>query len=277
MFINARVLIAVVTTVAAAAIVPSTAGAWASAATATVHPGVQTFTAGGQCTANFIYTAGGDTYIGQAAHCASTGAATDTDGCLAASLPLGTAVEITGASRPGTLAYSSWLTMQANGESNPDVCAYNDLALVRIDPADVGKVNPSVPGFGGPTGVGGPSATGADVYSYGNSSLRFGITQLSPKRGIVVTTEGNGWSRTVYTVTPGIPGDSGSGFLNASGQAIGTLSTVALAPLAGSNGVADLGREVAYARANGSLSDLQVVNGTEPFTGDVVGAILGAG
>jgi hypothetical protein len=275
-FINARVLIAVIT-VAAAAIAPGAASAWAPAATATVHPGVQTFTTGGQCTANFIYTAGGSTYIGQAAHCAGTGAATDTDGCLAGSLPLGTPVEITGASRPGTLAYSSWLTMQANGESNPDVCAYNDLALVRIDPADVAKVNPSVPGFGGPTGVGGPSATGADVYSYGNSSLRFGITQLSPKRGIVVTTEGNGWSRTVYTVTPGIPGDSGSGFLNASGQAIGTLSTVALAPLAGSNGVADLGREVAYARANSSLADLQVVNGTEPFTADVVGAILGAG
>jgi hypothetical protein len=275
-FINARVLIAVITVVAAA-IAPGAASAWAPAATATVHPGVQTFTAGGQCTANFIYTAGGNTYIGQAAHCASTGAATDTDGCLADSLPLGTPVEITGASRPGTLAYSSWLTMQAKGESNPDVCAYNDFALVRIDPADVAKVNPSVPGFGGPTGVGGPSTTGADVYSYGNSSLRFGITQLSPKRGIVVTTEGNGWSRTVYTVTPGIPGDSGSGFLNSSGQAIGTLSTVALAPLAGSNGVADLGRELAYARANSSLADLQVVNGTESFTADVVGAILGAG
>ena len=49
--------------------------------------------------------------------------------------------------------------MQANGESDPDTCAYNDLALVKIDPADVGKVNPSVPGFGGPTGVGGASAT----------------------------------------------------------------------------------------------------------------------
>jgi hypothetical protein len=275
-FRNARVLIAIVTTTAVAAIAPSAAGAWAPAATATIHPGVQTVTSGGQCTANFIYTAGGDTYIGQAAHCASTGAATDTDGCLAGSLPLGTSVQITGASRPGTLAYSSWLTMQSSGETNADTCAYNDLALVKIDPADVGKVNPSVPGFGGPTGVGGASATGADVFSYGNSSLRFGITQLSPKRGIVVSTEGNGWSRTVYTVTPGIPGDSGSGFLNGSGQAIGVLSTVALAPLAGSNGVGDLSRELAYARAHG-LADLQVANGTEPFTTDVVGAILGAG
>jgi hypothetical protein len=272
-FRNARVLIAIVAAVAA---LPATAEAWAPAATATVHPGVQTVTAGGQCTANFIYTAGGNTYIGQAAHCSSTGAATDTDGCLAASLPLGTSVEITGASRPGTLAYNSWLTMQSGGESNADTCAYNDLALVKIDPADVGKVNPSVPGFGGPTGVGGASATGSDVFSYGNSSLRFGITQLSPKRGIVVSTEGNGWSRTVYTVTPGIPGDSGSGFLDGSGQAIGVLSTVALAPLAGSNGVGDLSRELAYARAHG-LADLQVVNGTEPFTTDVVGAILGAG
>jgi hypothetical protein len=275
-FRNARVLIAVVSTFAVAGLLPASAGAWAPAAAATVHPGVQTVTAGGQCTANFIYTAGGNTYIGQAAHCASTGAATDTDGCLAGSLPLGTSVAVTGASRPGTLAYSSWLTMQANGESNADTCAYNDLALVRLDPADVGKVNPSVPGFGGPTGVGGASATGDDVYSYGNSSLRFGVTQLSPKKGIVVSTDGNGWSRTVYTVTPGIPGDSGSGFLNGSGQAIGVLSTVALAPLAGSNGVGDLSRELAYARAHG-LADLQVANGTEPFTTNVVGAILGAG
>jgi hypothetical protein len=268
---------AVIAVLVVAAAVPAGASAWAPAATATIHPGVQTFTGGGQCTANFIYQDGNGTYIGQAAHCASTGAATDTDGCLAGTQPLGTPVEITGASRPGTLVYSSWVTMQANGESNADTCAYNDLALVKIDPADVGKVNPSVPGFGGPTGVGGVSATGDDVYSYGNSSLRFGITFLSPKFGKVVSTEGGGWSRTVYTVTPGIPGDSGSGFLNASGQAIGTLSTVALAPLAGSNGVGDLSRELAYARANSSFGGVQVVNGTEPFNPDVVGAIAGAG
>ncbi len=270
-------VVAAVSALAIAAVLPAAAGAWAPAATATIHPGVQTLTAGGQCTANFIYTDSAGTYIGQAAHCSSTGEATDTDGCLAGTLPLGTPVEITGASRPGTLVYSSWVTMQANGETDPDTCAYNDLALVKIDPADVGKVNPSVPGFGGPTGIGGPSAALDDVYSYGNSSLRFGITFLSPKFGKVVSTEGGGWSRTVYTITPGIPGDSGSGFLNASGQAIGTLSTVAIAPLPASNGVGDLGRELAYARANSSFSGVQLANGTEAFTPDVVGAIAGAG
>jgi hypothetical protein len=275
---RARVLVvAAVSALAIAAALPAAAGAWAPAATATIHPGVQTLTAGGQCTANFIYSDSAGTYIGQAAHCASTGEATDTDGCLAGTLPLGTPVEVTGASRPGTLVYSSWVTMQANGESDPDTCAYNDLALVKIDPADVGKVNPSVPGFGGPTGVGGASAALDDVYSYGNSSLRFGITFLSPKFGKVLSTEGGGWSRTVYTVTPGIPGDSGSGFLNASGQAIGTLSTVAIAPLPASNGVGDLGRELAYARAHSSFTGVQLANGTEPFTTDVVGVIAGAG
>ena len=235
---------------------------------------MQTVTEGsGQCTANFIFQGGGSTYIGQAAHCAGTGAATETNGCDAASLPLGTPVEIGGATRPGTLAYSSWITMQQSGETNPDACAYNDLALVRIDPADVGSVSASVPGYGGPTGVGGPSATGADVYSYGNSSLRGGVTQLSPKQGKVVQTTGNGWSRTVYTVTPGIPGDSGSGFLDAQGKAIGTLSTVAIAPLPASNGVADLSRELSYAASHGT--SVSLVNGG-PFNGDIVGAILGS-
>src|SRR4249919_712359 len=132
---------------------PGTASAWAPAAQATVHPGVQVFTAGAQCTSNFVFQEGADVYLGQAAHCSGTGGQTETDGCTSGSLPIGTPVEVTGASKPGTLAYNSWLTMQAKGESDPDTCAYNDLALIRLDPADVGKVNPSVPAFGGPSGV----------------------------------------------------------------------------------------------------------------------------
>src|SRR3954462_13704959 len=61
---------------------------WAPAATAAIHPGVQTFTAGAQCTANFVFYSGTTVYIGQAAHCSGTGTATETDGCTSASLPL---------------------------------------------------------------------------------------------------------------------------------------------------------------------------------------------
>ncbi len=269
-----RTLTALIVVLAAAALVPSTASAWAPASAATIEPGVQTFTAGGQCTANFVFTGAGGTYIGQAAHCSGTGAATETDGCDSGSLPLGTPVRIEGASRPGTLAYSSWITMQATGEADPDTCAFNDFALVKIDPADVGKVNPSIPGFGGPTGLGGPAANRATVFSLGSSSLRDGLRALRPKQGLVVGREGNGWSRTVYTVTPGIPGDSGSGFVNVSGDAIGVLSTVALLPLPLSNGVGDLGRELAYARSKGF--DATLAPGTEPFRPNLLSAIAGS-
>jgi len=269
-------VLAIAMALIATALVPATASAWAPAKTAPVHPGVQVFTEGAQCTSNFVFQEGTSVYLGQAAHCSGTGGQTETDGCTSGSLPIGTAVEVTGAGKPGTLAYNSWLAMQAGGEKNADTCAYNDLALIRIDPADVGKVNPSVPAFGGPTGVGSVVGDlGSTVYSYGNSELRGGITKLSPKQGIVIQNEGNGWSHIVATLTPGVPGDSGSGFLDESGAAIGVLSTLQIAPLAGSNGVGDLAKELAYARAHG-FPNLQLVPGTEKFKANLLEAILGA-
>src|SRR3954451_10670410 len=247
--------------------VASTASAWAPASSAAIHPGVQTVTDGGQCTANFIFSDGASTYIGQAAHCSGTDGNTATNGCTAHSLPVGTKVEVGGASQPGTMVYNSWVTMQALGEKDPDTCQYNDLALVELDPADVGKVNPTVPYWGGPTGLGGATASGEDVYSYGNSSLRAGVTTLSPKRGKSLGTDSGGWNHTVYTATPGIPGDSGSGFLDSSGRAFGVLSTVAIAPLPASNGVGDLAHELDYLHTRTSNSGVQLAPGTVPFNG----------
>jgi hypothetical protein len=261
---------------ALALLVPAVASAWAPASSATIHPGVQTFTNGAQCTSNFVFSDGTSTYIGQAAHCSGTGGNTATDGCTSGTLPVGTQVDVTGASKPGTMVYNSWATMQANGEKDADTCAYNDLALIKLDPADVANVNPSVPGYGGPTGVGTVGNLGDNVYSYGNSELRGGVTKLSPKEGVLIQNQGNGWSHNVFTVTPGIPGDSGSGFMNDSGQAIGILSTLQLAPAAGSNGVGDIAKEIAYMHANSSFSGVNLVPGTEPFKPDLVGAILGS-
>jgi hypothetical protein len=243
--------------------------AWAPAAAATVHPGVQTDTQGAQCTANFVYTDATSVYIGQAAHCSGTGAATDTNGCTATSLPEGTAVTVDGATRPGVMVYNSWVRMKAAHEADANTCAYNDLALIRLDAADVAKTNPSVPVFGGPTAVRSTELLlGDTVESYGNSSLRLGLSPFSPKYGRSLGDDSGGWNHTVYTVTPGIPGDSGSGFLDDSGKAFGILSTVALAPLALSNGVGDLSRELAYANAHG-MSGLALAPGTEPFTGGI--------
>lgn len=243
----------------------------APAPSAPIRPGVTTDTAGGgTCTSNFIFTNGSDTFIGQAAHCAGTGAATETDGCTAGTMPVGTAVTIDaadGTKRAGTLAYSSWVTMQERGETDADLCAFNDFALVKIDEADEADVDSSVPFFGGPTGLrtSGLSA-GEQVYSYGNSPLRLGIELLSPKVGVATGDEGGGRGHNVYTLTPGVPGDSGSAFLDSDGRAFGVLSTLVIAPLPASNGVADLAMALDYANANGGVGTVELVPGTQPFT-----------
>jgi hypothetical protein len=246
----------------------------AAQAAPTITPGVQMFTKGAQCTGNFVFSdAAGRTYVGYAAHCAGKGAATDTNGCNTDSQPLGTTVRFAeGATLAtsgttlghGTLVYSSWRSMRAHGASRA-ACAANDFALVRVDAADAGKVSPTVPFWGGPTGLASKAPAGSQVYSYGQSSLR-PTTLLSPKTGLSLGATNNGWGLDVYTATPGVPGDSGSGFLDAQGRAVGTLSTVAIAPLAGSNGMGNLGRELAYAQQHSGIAGLHLVEGGR-FTG----------
>lgn len=242
---------------------------WADPGEATITPGVQMVTEGGQCTANFVFTDGSEVFIGYAAHCAGTGDATTTDGCEAESLPIGTEVDIEGASQPGSLAYSSWRTMDDIDEQDPNTCAFNDFALVSIHPDDHDAVNPSIPFWGGPDALGGTSEPMDKAYTYGNSSLRLGIELLSPKEGYSLGQSADGWSHQIYTVTPGIPGDSGSAVLDREGNALGSISTVQLAPLAGSNGVADLALALAYANGNGDV-DAELATGTEPFGGGLV-------
>jgi hypothetical protein len=261
-----------------------TASAWAPEGSAAIHPGVMTFTGGpsflegaGQCTANFVYTdASGNVYLGQAAHCSSQGSNTETNGCSTKSLPLGTPIYVgelvngglQKGTLAGTLAYNSWITMQGKGETDANTCAYNDLALIKIASAQVANVNPTVPFWGGPNGLAPVvSKTGDQVFSYGNSILRLGVSALSPKTGVSLgeAEASGGWSQELYTVTPGIPGDSGSGFMDASGNALGVLSTVELAPVPASNGVGTLAKELAYANAATGLG-LKVASGTTPFS-----------
>ena len=185
-------------------------------------------------------------------------------------------MEVDGATQPGTLAYNSWLAMQAACETNADACQYNDFALAQIDPADVGRVDSSVPGFGGPTGVGPSSAMlGDTVYSCGNSSLRGELAKLSPEAGRRRPGRGQRLEPDGLTARSGVPDDSGSAFLSGSGQAIGTLSTLQILPVAGSNGVGDLAKEISYMHSNSSIG-ANLVPGTEAFTPDVVGAVLKA-
>ncbi len=113
------------------------------------------------------------------------------------------------------------------------------------------------------------------MYSYGNSSARPGEPEPAKrKEGIVTGQNGRNWSRDVYTPnSPGIPGDSGSPFLNRRGKAIGTLSTIQIFPKVGSNGVSDMRKELAYARSHG-FSGLNLVKGKKPFSPDGPGGAV---
>ena len=233
-----------------------------------IHPGVMTFTAGAQCTSNFIFRDGGGTYIGQAAHCSGTGGATETNGCDSASLPIGTPVEVDGATRPGTLVYNSWITMQALGETNADACQYNDFALVKLDPADVGRVDPSIPGWGGPTALGPSSAMlGDTVYSYGNSSLRGGDDQAGPEAGRRRAGRGQRLEpHRLHAHARASPVTRAARSSTDRAEAIGVLSTLQIAPVAGSNGVADLRSALRlHARATARSRALTLVPGTKPL------------
>lgn len=230
-----------------------------------VHPGIRTQTDNAQCTANFVFrdVVGTGVYLGQAAHCAAVGTGgTAPDGCEADSLPLGTPVTLQGATQPATLAYSSWLTMQAVGETDPLTCVFNDFALLLVHPADRHLVDPTMPVWGGPIGLAGATEAFQNVYSVGNSVLRGGL--LNTKEGYSLGTSADGWNHTVLTLTPGVPGDSGSGYLDADGRAFGVLSTLAIAPLAGSNGVSDLALALDYVNTHSSLR-VELVPGTQPF------------
>lgn len=267
---------ALVTAVAATAAVAvqspgasaDTVPAFAAVESSTIHPGIQTVTNDtAACTSNFVFTDSvGNAYLGQAAHCSGTGTADETDGCQSESLPLGTPVKLGDSGVTGKMVYNSWLAMQKAGETNPNACAFNDFALIQIPKNEISKVNPSIPVFGGPVGIRtAPLTSGEAVFSYGNSPLRGGLTQLSPKQGFSLTDEGEGWTHLIFTATPGVPGDSGSGFLDSDGNAFGVLSTLALAPIPASNGVSDLSKVLEYARAHSNIKGLRLANGTESF------------
>lgn len=241
---------------------------------AVIVPGVEMLTEvdGGtaSCTANFVYTSGDRVFIGYAAHCAGGGSSTDVNGCTTPTSGPGTPVTIRGldgADYAGELAYTSWFAMQEAGESDPDLCQLNDFALVEIGSDDVGRVNPSVPVFGGPDGLDEDGLdSGERVFSYQNAADDGPLPVMRAKQGMAVQEVGGGRSHIVATTTPGFPGDSGSGYLDGNGRAFGVLSTIFTEDGVIFNGVADLAMALDYAAGHSDLDGIAVVDGTEPFS-----------
>jgi hypothetical protein len=231
---------------------------WASPSSASIRGGVQVYTASGQCTSNFVFykanpasPSGYDIYLGMAAHCASLGGSSGTNGCTTPARGDGAWVGIEGALYAGRMDYNSWNTMKAVREGDPYACAYNDFALVWIDPRDHGRIYPGMLHFGGPTGLAQNwhHQPGDAVHSYGRSSLRPIDSPADWKSGWIWASSYSGWQTTIYTATAGIPGDSGSGVMLGDGRAHGTVSTLILLPWTAANGITVLDSALDYMAA----------------------------
>ncbi len=277
------VVFALATTIVGTAGPAQAAPRWAPASKATIHPGVRTSTRGNNCRVNFVFYDSREVYVGQEAHCSGFD---DVGGCPRARLPLGTPVKIEGASRPGTIVYNSWRTMERVSEGDSITCGFNDFALVRIDKADRGRVNPSVPFWGGPVLGGGRSSFGNRVYTFSNSEAycweancrpAVGVDTLSPRAGIDTTTvlwppvpwggtrlpiDTRGWGYYIHTAAPGISGGRGTPVLDERGRALGILGWPTYDA---SDRVTSLSKMVAYMKAKTGFDAVRLATGTAPF------------
>ena len=169
--------------------------AYAPAATAAIHPGVQMYTEGAQCTANFVFSdASGATYVGYAAHCAGTGAATDTER-LRRRVPAprhrgrlrrGRVVGLRG--HPGRRRHARLLVLADDAGARRERRRHLCVQRPRPGRGGPGRRRPGQPARC-PSGAARSASTPTGPWPvtpstrYGNSSLRAGVTALSPKQG----------------------------------------------------------------------------------------------
>lgn len=233
---------------------------WPDPDEATIRPGVGISTPTGSCTSNFVFTTpgNGSLLLGSASHCFAENPRAASDGCDPAAEPLepGANVGIQGVSESAVLLYSSWHTMQEANETDQATCRYNDFALVLLPGEERANTNPAMLGYGGPTSLAssGSLSMGDKALWYGNSNLRPGMEVDQTNEGYLV--RAGGWSAVMYSVTPGLPGDSGSGVLTSNAEAMGMMNTLRVTPETGSNGVTLLEPALEYARGVGVVVEL---------------------
>jgi hypothetical protein len=163
------------------------------------------------CTMNFVFTDRTSKYIGTAGHCVRRGKRVVMQVASRAS-PSGNGSVLVTLAAIGTVA-RSW-----------SAGIGKDFALVRINAG--WHVVSGVGGTIGPTGVFCGDPVGQPVLHYGHGYMFF-VEQGHPKVGEVIpdvplvfkpSAAGFNW------IGYGLPGDSGSGVLNATGLAVGNLT-----------------------------------------------------
>jgi hypothetical protein len=167
------------------------------------------------CTMNFVFggTSGGGGGKGKKAGGGSSG------------LHIGTAGHCTAVGDEVVLAMAPGVLVNIGRTvRSVDDGIGNDFALVEIDPALQGSVNPSMAVIAGPTSTGAPAV--GQVVEHVGHGLVIG-TGGTPRAGLVTYVgDGDGQDPTAAYGWDGAstPGDSGSGVRAATGEAVGNLT-----------------------------------------------------
>lgn len=166
------------------------------------------------CTANFIWTGAGKTYLGAAGHCFLPAGKTATHGAGADYNPSGTSVKVCVAScnfggESGFIITGQLVTLgpvayARQTQAGQDIG--NDFGIVEIPSSQAARVRPSMPVWGGPTSVE-TLSLGEVACHYGNG---VGVGEVFPTmaRAGVGMNGGNGISFAINSAAA--PGDSGS-------------------------------------------------------------------
>lgn len=228
---------------------------WGEPGDEPIRPGIPLLIGDGAgCTANFVFrgtgSRAGTLYLGTAAHCVD-----DDIGAPVYHAETG--------EQFGRVAYSSFKELGIESYPCPVIVSCsddnnNDFALIEIDEGHRDDVHPAMLHYGGPTGMFPYEdiEVGDKVLSYGNSSLRPGPGQEDRLEGYVTGKEDPS-TILVHTFPPAIFGDSGSGVLMASGEAVGVLVTGLhpMPPMA--NGLSALSSALDFAATVGWDVELQ--------------------
>ncbi len=166
-----------------------------------IRPGAEMASPSG-CTYNWVFTAGGNTYIGTAGHCINAGQT----------------AHLTGIGIIGNAVFSTG-----------DGGVGNDFALIKVNADKVQWVNPEMCQWAGPTGTftGATSFTGKVTVQTGHGLVP-SVSALVPPRpktgvGVSYGVDSFTWSGTSW------PGDSGSPIRLQGGLAVGVVTHLLLA------------------------------------------------
>ena len=189
-----RKLLTAAATLAVVAVLPS-----AASAAVTLQPGAYHETDAGSCTLNFVYTGGGKTYLGTAAHCVAS---------------IGQPVRDIDGTAFGKVAFI--------GDQNTTAW---DFAFIEVDPEDLGRVSPAVKGWPAfPKGVTTPAETLlGDSIQLSGYGLGYDTTPATQEQRRAVMGSDDA---STYTVSGPIHwGDSGGPLVHiGTGKALGIVS-----------------------------------------------------